>query len=124
MVMKLVTVTPEERGEYVLFTFAGRYDYGDFRTLIQILKDECVRRGVSRAMFDITRVEGEMPNLERHGLGLLFAEVWGGQMKVAILAPRERINRLFENTAVNRYAQVNVGSDPSSLLSWLLEGIQ
>jgi hypothetical protein len=119
--VKFVTISTEDREGYALFTFAGRYDYADFSAIIRGLREECVRRGATRALLDISKVEGDIPGMERYDLGLQFAEVWGGRLKAGIVAPRDRINKLFENTAVNRYAQVHVDHDETAVVQWLLE---
>ena len=118
--VKFVTIAAEDCGAYARFTFAGRYDYADFSAIIRGLREECVRRGAARALLDISKVEGDIPGIERFDLGLQFAEIWGGRLKAGIVAPRERINKLFENTAVNRYAQVHVGHDEAAVVQWLL----
>jgi hypothetical protein len=119
--VKFVTISTEDREGYALFAFAGRYDYADFSAIIRGLREECLRRGATRALLDIRKVEGDIPGVERYDLGLRFAEVWGGRLKAGIVAPRDRINGLFENTAVNRYAQVHVGHDEAVVVRWLLE---
>lgn len=121
MNVKFVTISAEERQGYALFAFMGRYDFADFSAIIRGLREECLRRGATRALLDISRVEGDIPGMERYDLGLQFAEVWGGRLKAGIVAPRDRINKLFENSAVNRNAQVHVGHDEAAVVRWLLE---
>ena len=116
-----VTISNEDRDGYALFTFAGRYDFADFSAIIRGLREECLRRGATRAVLDISKVEGDIPGMERYDLGLQFAEVWGGRLKAGIVAPRDRINNPFENTAVNRYAQVHVDHDETAVVRWLLQ---
>jgi hypothetical protein len=116
---KFVTITVEDRKDHLYFRLTGKYDYQDFMALVLGLRDECLRREATHAVIDISIVDGDIPGLERYNLGLRFAEIWGGRLKAAILAPRERINKLFENTAVNRYARVHVSHDEELLMAWL-----
>ena len=54
-------------------------------------------------------------------LDQLFAEVWGGGIKVAGLAPAAKINRFLENTAVNRQARLQAFSEEKEAILWLLK---
>jgi hypothetical protein len=117
---RFITITAEDREGHVRFTFAGRYNYPDFSAIIRGLREECARRGMTRAVIDIRQVEGDIPGHERYDLGSQFAEVWGSRLRAAILSPADRINKLFENTAVNRYADVMVSHDEAILMQWLM----
>ena len=119
--VKFVTISAEEREEYALFTFAGSYDYADFSAIIRGLREECLRRGATRALLDISKVEGDIPGGERYDLGLQFAEIRGGRLKAGIVAPKDRIDGPFGNAAVNRYARVHVDHDEAVVVRWLLE---
>jgi hypothetical protein len=115
-----VTITLETRPDYMAFTVVGAYDFADFKLMVTGCRDACVRTGAAKALIDISAVTGDMPQIDRYNLGQLFAEVWGSKMRAGVVAPRDQINRLFENTAVNRYAQVMVHGDPQPVLEWLL----
>ena len=115
-----VRATMEERDGYLVFTVTGQYDFNDFKVLVHAFQDACVRAKAPKALVNIQDVSGETPNIDRYNLGQLFAEVWGGVLKAGIIGSRDRINKLFENTAVNRYAQVMVHHDEKTVLDWLL----
>ncbi|MDB5047346.1 MAG: hypothetical protein JWO30_417 [Fibrobacteres bacterium] len=116
---KRIRIDLEEKPDYLLFFVTGEYNLEDFKILVQGCRDECVRAGFVKAMVDIREVLGDIPNFERHTLGQMFAEVWGGRLRAGILSPRDRVNKLFENTAVNRYAQVMVHNEEQKILDWL-----
>ncbi len=113
---RLIQVTLTRAPGYLHFLITGAYDFEDFRVLVLGCRDECVKAGMTRALLDIRSVAGDIPGLERYNLGVLFAETWGGRLKAGILSPRDRINKLFENTAVNRYAQVLVHAEEEAIL--------
>lgn len=121
LIFNFVTICTEDRDGYALFKFAGGYDYADFSAIIRGLREECMRRGAMRALLDISKVEGNIPEVERYDLGLQFAEVRGGRLKAGIVAPRNFLNKVSGNTAANRYAQVHVGHDEAVVVRWLLE---
>jgi hypothetical protein len=116
---RFVQVTLSKQPGYLLFTVTGAYDFEDFRTIVQAARDECIRSGANQALVDIRIVTGDIPNLERYSLGVLFAQTWTGRLRAGILAPGDRINKFFENTAVNRYAQVIVHAEEAVVLEWL-----
>jgi hypothetical protein len=90
------------------------------KILIYGVRNERRKAGVTRLFVDLRGMEGDVPNIDRFNLGQLIAELWADPLKVAILNSSERISTLFENTAVNRYATLKVGSDEAALRDWLL----
>ena len=120
-ITKSVRITVLTHPDHVSFQITGQYNYQDFCVLIKGLQEECLRLERTRALLDIREVQGEMPEIDRFNLGQLFAEVWGVKLKAGVLAPRDKINKLFENTAVNRYARVLVNHDEKVVLDWLLQ---
>jgi hypothetical protein len=117
---KCIRVEVEPRLGHLFFQVTGSYDFQDFRLLIHGLFDECVRIGDMAALIDISSLEGDIPGFERFELGVLFSQVWGMKLKAGITAPKDRINRFFENTAVNRGARVFVDHDAKRVLEWLI----
>lgn len=106
---------------YLRFEIQGRYDFGEFQQMVSDMKQACVAQGVKSALIDLLSLQGDIPQFERFTLGKLWAEVWGGALKAAILAPMEKVNRFFENTAVNRQARVQVFFEEKPALEWLLK---
>ncbi|MBW8888822.1 MAG: hypothetical protein JF616_13790 [Fibrobacteres bacterium] len=107
---------------YVRFRIQGEYDAKDLEGMILPMLEEVVRQGFMRAYIDITQVTGELPDFDRFTLAESFARHWGAKRRAAIQVDtaRQRINKLFENVAVNRSAQVRVGDQPDALLAWLM----
>ena len=118
---KSVQVTVEELAGYVKVKLFGQYLYEDFCLVVDGFSDLAGKTGKQRIYLDLLDVKGDIPALERYNLGKRSAEAWGDILKVAAAAPAEKINRLWENTAVNRFARVRVFYDEASALDWLLQ---
>ncbi len=107
---------------HVRFQITGEYDVQDLERMISAMLEEVVRHGCDRAYIDITLMSGELPDFDRYTLAEVFARQWGAKRRAAIQVDteRQRVNRLFENVAVNRSAQVRVDDQPDELLAWLM----
>jgi hypothetical protein len=113
-------ITHEDMPGYVTLHVTGSYNLHDMKILIYGVRNERRKAGATRLFVDLREMEGEVPNIDRFNLGQLIAELWSEPLKVAILNSGDRINSLFENTAVNRYATLKVGSGEKALRDWLL----
>ncbi len=69
-------------------------------------------------LIDITRLSGELNTEERYRVGVAIAEQLLG-WRIAILDQESRINKLAENTAFNRGAEILVTSDGEEARDWL-----
>lgn len=116
-----ITVEFAERPGYIHFRILGPYSFEDYRLAIRGMHAACLERAIRKSLIDITPIEGDIPQFDRYNLGIEFAEVWGREPKAAIMVPSTKINRFFENTAVNRQARVKVFPDEPSALLWLLQ---
>lgn len=112
-------IAVEAHDGYLAFRITGAYDYDDFHLAVQLMKDVCVELEREKAIIDLLEVEGNMPDFDRHALGIRFAEVWGARMKAAGLAPPQKVNHFLENTAVNRQARLKVFFSEAPALEWL-----
>lgn len=116
-----ITIEFEERPGYLHFRIQGPYDFEEYQYAIRAMHAACTDRAFRKSLIDITLIQGDIPQFDRYNLGIVFAEVWGREPKAAIMAPSLKINRFFENTAVNRQARVKVFPDEPSALVWLLQ---
>jgi len=115
-----ITIEYQEHPGYLHFRILGPYDFEDYQAAIRAMHAACSERAIRKSLIDITPIEGDIPQFDRYNLGIVFAGVWGREPKVAIMVPSAKINRFFENTAVNRQARVKVFPDEPSALVWLL----
>ncbi len=79
----------------------------------------CLQNGLHRILADIRSFEGCIPAIDKYELGVHLAQILGSRIKLAILARTCIIDRLGENSAVNRGAQVLVTDDMTQALRWL-----
>lgn len=107
---------------HMRFRISGPYDAPDLERMIPAMLEEIVRNGLERAFIDISAMTGELPDLDRYTLGESFVKHWGIRRRAAVLVDtsKQRINKLFENVAVNRAGQVRVGDRTEELLAWLM----
>ncbi len=107
---------------HLRFRITVSYSLEDLELMIPAMLGELMRQGRERALVDITAMTGEMPDLDRFTLAESFVRVWGVQRRAAVLVDmaNQRINRLFETVALNRFGQVRVGDSAEGLLAWLL----
>jgi hypothetical protein len=97
----------------------GGYALADFLRLADSVWQECGKRGVGRALVDISGVEGDIPQLDRYRLGIYCAEKPKRIARLAVIARRELINWMFEHVATNRGLPTCVSADPAFAMSWL-----
>lgn len=76
--------------------------------------------GFRKILIDGKDVGDDKKHFDRYLVGIAVAETFGSSYRVAILRRREHINKLGENTAVNRGADFFVCEDEEEALSWLM----
>lgn len=116
---KRMRMAVEEHPGYLAFRFTGTYDFDDFYLAVSVMQEACVERGREKALIDLLAVEGNMPDFDRHSIGIRYAEVWGPRMKAAGVAPAPKVNHFMENTAVNRQGRLKVFFSEAPALEWL-----
>jgi hypothetical protein len=116
--MRLQTSLREEQG-YLAIAAQGAYSLADFLRLADTVFAECRKRGLGRAVVDITGVTGDIPQIDRYRLGIYCAEKRDRVSRLAVVARREIINWMFENVATNRGLTTCVTADPAYASNWL-----
>jgi len=109
----------EIKGDYVLMTPDGPYDLKVYREALQEVAEFCRRNGLKKVLADISMRTDTIPVIDRFQLGIEMAKILGHRIKMAILAPPATIDRLGENSAVNRGGRVFVTSRLDQALEWL-----
>lgn len=105
--------------EFLSCGVRGAYSLADFLRLADRVMDECATRGATRALVDITGVNGDIPQIDRYRLGVYCAERPKRPERLAVVARREIINWMFENVASNRGLSTCVSADPTYAQNWL-----
>jgi hypothetical protein len=105
---------------HLFFRCTGMFDFGGLSALVERIRIEA-RSPSTRVVVDFRTMEGVFDNLMRYRTGVLVAEKLKGH-RILSLARQEAINRLGENTAINRGALVHTTSDEEQGMDWLMEG--
>ena len=106
-------------GSRVCIDAAGAWELDGIYRVIQAVREEADRSGLELAFVDLRAVDGPIPDLERFFAGERVAAVIGSRVRVAVLARAQDINKLGENTAVNRGARMLVTSDGAEAEAFL-----
>lgn len=107
--------------DYVLMTPEGPYDIKKYQNALREVEIFCRQNGLKKILADVTKNKGNIPVVDRFQLGVEMANILGIKIKLAILAPPFMIDKLGENTAVNRGGRVFVTSSREEALAWLKE---
>ena len=107
------------RDGYFWIAVAGRWDLGDAYGLVELIRRETDLAGVDRALADLRNVDGPVPGLDRFFAGKHVATVLGARVRLAVIARPEMIDKLGENTAVNRGARILVSGTEAEALAFL-----
>ncbi len=92
-----------------------------FLELVQEVAKRCEHEKLNKVLIDTKAMSSSINIniLERFQLGLEIAKVWGPKLRVACVARPELVNRMAENTAVNRGAFVRAFLHEEEALLWL-----
>lgn len=84
-----------------------------------IRKYNSVHPEINKILIDLYKTVGNLSIIERHTLGKMIAE--GNKLlKTAVYYRKEEINKLLENTVVNRGGSIFVSDSRDLALKWLL----
>jgi hypothetical protein len=111
--------TYEKKGDYVIMTPERSYTLNSYKESLREAEEYCRKYGLRKILADISMSQESIPVFDRFQLGIEMANVFGNKIKMAILAPPAMIDKLGENSAVNRGAQVFVTSSREQALEWL-----
>lgn len=115
-----LSVSVEVRENYLLLIVSGRWVLQDMLALIDIGREEAQKADRNRLLIDIRGIRGVPSNMDRFDVGEQLAKQIRYSRKIAILYQADLINKLAENTAVNRGVNMAVFYDEAEALEWLL----
>jgi hypothetical protein len=107
--------------EYLEVIFTGQRSSAALSNLIDEVYKECQKNDLKRILIDLSGAKGELRGFGRFEIGKKVSRVFNIQYKILAIEKEERINKLAENTAVNRGANLLVTSDRKKGLDWLLK---
>ena len=107
-------------GDYLLFTFSGKYNFNESIKLIHSVKSECITNKIFKVLIDNRLVDKILlSDLNRFNLGVEIGQVLNSKIQTAVLDDEDGYNHLVELSAINRSAFIKVSSDRKELLKWL-----
>ena len=107
--------------EYLEVVFTGQRSSVALSALIDEVYKQCQRNDFKRILIDLSGAKGELRETGRFEVGKKVSQVFNYLYKILAIEKEERINKLAENTAVNRGANLLVTSDRKKGLDWLLK---
>jgi len=106
---------------YLRVTCRGDFPARPYHDLLATIRGAATEAGMSRILVDAVAVAAPSAEIDRFWFGSAIAELFhAGDFKVALLVSFERIDKLGENTAVNRGARLLVTRDEAEALAWLV----
>lgn len=110
----------EPNSGYLRVIIHGSYPSTTYRPILRSILDEASKLDHTRVLVDCLGLSAPPSQMARFNLGVAIAELFGGRFRIAILYPRELINKFTEDAAVNRGANVLVTSEEAAAVQWLL----
>jgi len=111
----------EKKEKYLLMTLTGHYAKEDFIAYADIILEGCEKENVKKILLDAHNVTyTNLSTMDRFYIGENIAQVLGPKIKLAVLLPKEHINKFAENVAVNRGGKVFVSHLFEEAEDWLL----
>ena len=111
--------TCQNMGDYLFVEVSEPYSLNKLIATIHEVAEHCQKENLNKVLVDISKMDGSPPMFDRYRLGLEMVKAWGPRIKVAVIARPGMVNRMTENTAVNRGAKVMAASDVETALDWL-----
>jgi hypothetical protein len=111
----------EPKEGYLRVVIHGRYPSATYPEILRSIHDEASKLGLARILVDGFSLSAPPSEMDRFSVGVSIAELFGRRYRIAILYPRELINKFAEDAAVNRGANLLVASEEGAALAWLLD---
>ena len=110
----------QEHKDYLFVRARGAMVHPDVRQALLAILEKVKQTGHTRILIDGMGFTPPRADIDRFLIGESIAELLGQPLKVAVFGHAEYINKLAENTAVNRGASFYVSGDEADALRWLL----
>jgi len=111
--------TCQNMGDYLFIDVDEPYSLKLFLSTIHEVADHCRKENLNRVLIDLRKMEGSPNVFDRYEVGIEIVKAWGARIKVAVIARPSILNRMTENTAVNRGAKLLATSEMEDALKWL-----
>lgn len=110
----------ENKGSFWLVDFEPcSLEHAIIEEILQTVRQSAEQTGIYKLLFDARNIYPPPSDSERYQLGVSAARILGFAIKTAIIYQPEYINRLLENVAVNRGANLCALPSYQEGLTWL-----
>lgn len=119
--MSLDVDTKVEDG-YLLVTVSGSHDLEVAKGLFGRVFSECVRHKLTGILFDVRKLEGDIPLVDRYAFGEFLGSQQQPAIRMSFLASEAQFwsDKFLETVAVNRGAAVRTTMDPVKARDWAM----
>jgi hypothetical protein len=114
----------EKNDNYIVMQISGEYDKDDFLSYPKLILEKCENENVDKILVNGSNVTGtNLPTMDRFFIAENIANLLRGKVKLAVVWPKEHINRFAENVAVNRGGSMIVVDTVAAADKWLLSEV-
>ena len=106
-------------GDHLFVEISEPYSLKLFLSAIHEAADHCREENLNKVLVDVRNMTGNPSIFDRFQIGMEIVKVWGPRIKVAVIAKPGVINRVAENTAVNRGMKLFATTSPEDATQWL-----
>jgi hypothetical protein len=97
----------------------GAWESGAVTEMLISIKEHATQTSHNLILLNCFKVSAPIYEFDRFLAGKDVAEILGHRFKLAVLYPKNLINKFAENVAVNRGARFFVSFDEDEALEWL-----
>jgi hypothetical protein len=109
---------------YITLVITGEYDKVEFLSYPQLIVEQCKKEAVDKVMVDGSGLSGtDVPTMDRFFIGEKIANELRFKVKLAVVWPKEHINRFAETVAVNRGGSMIVVDTIDAAHNWLIKQV-
>jgi hypothetical protein len=117
-----LVITIAENGDVLRVTFTGPSTYANLTQAAARVNAETKSRGIWLVLCDTTAMSIPEGAFEKFEAGAELARGADPRLRMAVVAPVEAIDYIFENVARNRGVAVAVFRSEGAALNWLTSG--
>jgi hypothetical protein len=111
----------EKNDNYMTLVISGEYDKNDFLSYPKLILEKCENENVDKILVDGSNLRGtNIPTMDRFFIAENIANLLRARVKLAVVWPKEHINRFAETVAVNRGSSMIVVDTIDAAHQWLL----
>ena len=110
----------KNKGDFLVMTITGQYDYWDFIKYPIIIRKKCEAEDINKVLVDLILVRyTDIPTIELFFLGEILAETLRDKIKMAIVWAGENQESLLQTVATNRAACLRIFETTKTAEFWL-----